>query len=366
MPARILLSGYYGYRNAGDEAVLAAILQTMRTHGGDPDITVLSGDPAYTGRTHPVRAVRRKDLFRALPRCDVLFQGGGSLLQDVTSARSLYYYLYVIVAARIIRRPVFLYAQGIGPLRRPASRAAVRAVLNRVQAITLRDSDSKAVLADVGVARPPVYGTADPVWALEPAPADRAGLIWTRQGLPSNGRTVALALRDWPAAPSLDAVAAEAATELQTRGFEPFFFPMQRPADAEQAERIRGRMPNPAPTLVGDYAPADLMALAARADLLVGMRLHALIFAAASGVPVLALSYDPKVEALTRELGGVPKTDAKGLTPGALVSAVEAAWESREADRKRASREVQRLRDGALSTARLAKEFIAKAVNAER
>jgi polysaccharide pyruvyl transferase CsaB len=361
MAARVLLSGYYGYRNAGDEAVLAAILQTLRTHGGNPDITVLSGDPSYTERTHSVRAVRRKDLFRALPECDVLFQGGGSLLQDVTSARSLYYYLYVIVAARIIRRPVFLYAQGIGPLRRPASRAAVRTVLNHVQAITLRDRDSKTVLADVGVTRPPVYVTADPVWALEPAPADRAGTIWSRQGLPSNGRTIALALRDWPAAPELDGVAADAATTLQSKGFEPVLFPMQRPGDEQQALRISGRMPRPAPVLSGDYHPADLMALAARADLLVGMRLHALIFAAASGVPVLALNYDPKVETLAHELGDAPKVEVEGLTAERLAGAVEAAWETRETDRKRAAREVERLRDGALSTARLAKEFVAKA-----
>lgn len=359
MPKRVLLSGYYGFDNAGDEAVCAAILQTMRTHGGDPAITVLSGNPERTQRSHGVPAVLRRRLLDALPQTDALFQGGGSLLQDATSARSVYYYLWVIMAARIIRRPVFLYAQGIGPLQRGATRAAVRTVLNRVQAITVRDHDSRTLLTEIGVTIPPVYVTADPVWALEPAPDERAAMIWERQGLPSRGQTVGLALRPWPTVTGLAESAARAATALQDRGYDVVFLPFQRPDDENLATAIRAHMNRPAPALQGLYGPHDLMGLTARADLLIAMRLHALIFAAARAVPLLGLSYDPKVTTLMQDLRA-PCLDIAEASADAVVSAFDAAWEGRESARRALSRETQRLRDGALSTARLARDFLDK------
>ncbi|HEY3268877.1 MAG TPA: polysaccharide pyruvyl transferase CsaB [Armatimonadota bacterium] len=359
MDKRVLLSGYYGYGNAGDEAVCAAVLQTLRTHGGDPAVTVLSGDPAATERAHGAHAVPRRKILDALPEMDALFQGGGSLLQDATSAASTFYYLWVIMAARIIRRPVFLYAQGIGPLTRKPVRAAVRAVLNSVQAITVRDRDSKRLLTEIGVTRPPVYLTADPVWALDAAPPERAGLIWERQGLPSAGRTVAFALRAWPAAPDIAGVAARAAGMLAEQGLQPAFLPMQRPDDETLVHSIRAAMTEPAPWLQGAYAPGELLALAGRADLLAGMRLHALIFAASQGVPCLALAYDPKVSSLAAELG-LPSLDVNGMTGESLAAAVGDAWSQREAIAARSAREVERLRDGAFSTARLARDFLEK------
>lgn len=358
MRVRVLLSGYYGFGNAGDEAVCAAILQTMRTHGGAPEITVITGSEDYTRRLHDAPCVSRRSLLKALPRHDALFQGGGSLLQDATSARSVYYYLWVILAARLIRRPVFLYAQGIGPLRHRVSRAAVRVVLNRVQGISVRDRRSRDLLAEIGVSRPPVYLTADPVWALEPAPAERAATIWARQGLPANGRTVGIAARAAAGAPNLASSLGRAAASLQERGFDVTFLPMQRPRDEVFGEEMRRHMPRVAPALLGEYTPSDVMALVARVDFLIGMRLHALIFAAVQGVPVLGLSYDPKVEAVLSELRGAPPLEVESLEPEALEAAFHAAWGEREAAGHRLALEARRLRDNALGNARLARDFL--------
>ena len=369
---RVLLSGYYGFANAGDEAVCAAVAQTLRTHGGNPDLTVLSGDPSATQRDQGIRAVRRKDLFRALPEADALFQGGGSLLQDTTSARSVYYYLYVILAARIIRRPVFLYAQGIGPLTRPTSRAAVRTVLDRVQGITVRDSGSRALLESLGVSRPPVYVTADPVWALEPAPEERARLIWERQGLPTDGTAVGLALRAWPGSDVAD-IGIEIAIGLRERGLTPVLLPMQRPEDEALARRISEDSDPPALYLQGAYHPAEIMAFTRHCEFVIGMRLHALIFAAAVGTPVLGLSYDPKVTALLEEIRapglplpgtpyvGIPSPqDVASTAARRVLEGFDTAWADRDMARNNMKREAQRLRDAALSNARIAREFLAR------
>lgn len=358
MRKRVLLSGYYGYANAGDEAVCAAVLQALRTHGGDPEVTVLSGNPEETQRAHGVIAVPRKKILDVLPNMDALIQGGGSLLQDATSAASVFYYLWVIVAARIIRRPVFLYAQGIGPLKRPAVRAAVRTILNRTQGIAVRDKGSKALLAEIGVNQPSIYLTADPVWALEPAPKERAERIWELQRMPSGERSVALALRSWPAVANMPELAARTASLLQDRGFSPGFLPMQRPDDERLAAQAQALMPHPAPCLKGTYDPPDMMALAGQAGILAGMRLHALIFAAAQGVPVVGIPYDPKVTALLTEIGAPATSGIASVTPEAIVASVESAWEEREVLGRKMGREAERLRDNALGTARLAKAFL--------
>lgn len=355
---RVLLSGYYGYGNAGDEAVCAAVLQTMRSEGGDPEMTVLSGNPVATERLHGARAVPRGKLTRALKSADALIQGGGSLLQDATSARSVFYYLWVLMAARMSRKPVFLFAQGIGPLRRPATRAAVRVVLNRVQQITVRDEASRDLLARIGV-RAPTTVTADPVFALQPASPERASALWAEQGLPESGRTLGLALRAWPAAPELATTAARAAEALQERGMDVVFFPMHRPADEDFAEGVRHRMARPAPIVRGVERPDDLMAITARLDLLIGMRLHALIFGAAMGIPLIGLSYDPKVDALLDRLGGVPALNVSAVDPDALVSRFDAVWKDRQAHATRLRGASDGLRDAALKSARLAREFLA-------
>src|SRR5579863_8848418 len=169
---RIALSGYYGSGNTGDEAVLAGIVESFARRGvaERADLTVLSADPDDTTQRHGLRAVDRMSLRavrEALRTSDLLLSGGGSLLQDTTSLRSLLYYLGVVRLARGGGTPVMFYAQGIGPLRRGVSRILVRRVADRVQYITVRDPGSADLLARIGVRRPPVEVTADPAFALQ-------------------------------------------------------------------------------------------------------------------------------------------------------------------------------------------------------
>ena len=129
---KIVISGYYGFGNAGDEAMLSALLDSLRSIIADVEVTVITGNCKATAEHHRVHTVSRMDILgiiKAISRCHILISGGGSLLQDVTSSRSLYYYLAVIRIAQWLHKPVMLYAQGIGPLIRTRARKAVRSVL---------------------------------------------------------------------------------------------------------------------------------------------------------------------------------------------------------------------------------------------
>ncbi|MBE3598732.1 MAG: polysaccharide pyruvyl transferase family protein [Limnochordaceae bacterium] len=168
-PLKILFSGYYGFGNLGDEAVLAGALRGLRRHlGEDARLVVLSSDPPITRQLHRVEAESRAPgaTWRAVRGATVLVSGGGSLLQDVTSVRSLLYYLFVMELARLHGARVVWFAQGIGPVRRSWLRRLVAWEANRAAAVTVRDEASRHDLVAMGVDPARVQVVADAAWLL--------------------------------------------------------------------------------------------------------------------------------------------------------------------------------------------------------
>lgn len=293
---QIAALGYYGFRNLGDEAVLAGIRTALGQKIGDIDLLVLSNDPEATVRLHPgVRAADRwkwRDAASALRGTDLFVLGGGSLLQDATSARSVLWYALMATLARRRSRRVIWWGQGIGPLKSGTSRRLVRWIANQADALTVRDTDSAALLQAVGVRRE-VTVVADPAFALEPERADNRS--------PAAG-AILLALRSWRG----DGWVGEDGLRplLQaTAGYSVAALPMHLPGDREFVERLPGCSPSVVRTLdwgTDGVTVERTLGWVASAQAVVAMRLHALIFAARCGVPFVALSYDPKVDALAR------------------------------------------------------------------
>ena len=200
---RIAVSGYYGFKNAGDDAILMAMVATIRALAPGAEITVFSSSPVETRQLYGVRAVNRWNplgIIWTLLRSDLLLSGGGGLLQDVTGVRSICYYLVVVLLALVVGKPVVYYAQGVGPVRTRFGRWLTRVVSNRVDLITIRDQASRDDFLAMGVNRPPLVVTADPVLALNPAQLDiadgaellaelhRAGSAGSHAGRPEQAR----------------------------------------------------------------------------------------------------------------------------------------------------------------------------------
>lgn len=305
---RIAVSGYYGCGNTGDEAVLAGILGSFaqRGYAGRAEFTVFSADPADTERLHGVRAVDRMNLIllrRTLKESDLLLSGGGSLLQDATSLRSLLYYLWVARLARACRTPVMFYAQGVGPLRRRLSRVLVRIVANRVQFISVRDAASAVLLRRIGVNRPPIEVTADPSFALR-AEGRAAVEKWLQAaGVPDDRPLLGVALRPWKrTAPGVADYTRMVDLLAQKTGAHPVLVPMQPPGDRLLAEQVAECVRCEVTLLREPLAPRAAVGVIGAVTGLVAMRLHALIFGAMGGVPLVALGYDPKVASLMDDL----------------------------------------------------------------
>lgn len=308
---RIVVSGYYGCGNAGDEAVLAGIRASFaRTAGAEAQIVALSQNPEETARLHNIPAHYRmslKTLNAALQNGDVLLSGGGSLLQDSTSVRSLLYYLWVCHVAMRQGVPVVFYAQGLGPLNHRVSRTSVRWIADRCALITVRDPASAELLKKIGVRNPNIEITADPAFALNPAPATDIDALMDREGLPRDKPLLGAALRAWGRDAEAGAKSCAALLEAirEKTGLPVVLIPMHAPHDAEFGDAVLRHVANPDSffAIRNAYPPEALLGLVARLEGVVAMRLHALIFAARVGVPAFALSYDPKVEALMRGLG---------------------------------------------------------------
>ena len=316
---RVVMSGYYGFANAGDDAILESIQQAIHEASDDVSVTVLSNDPELTRKQYGMDAIPRFRMWRvfnALRRSDVLLSGGGSLLQDTTSTRSLMYYLSVIRCADFLGKPVMLYANGIGPVRKPANRRRVKRVVERAALVTLRDHSSARELADMGVDRPDLYVTADPVFHLAPASPERAEQLLACAGLAGDLPFVAVSVRNWRDTDGFFPQLARLCDHLRrTHGLEVLFLLMQPDRDREATTRVRSLMKEPSRLLDTPCTPRELMGVLGQARLCLAMRLHTLIFAARMAVPAMGLVYDPKVDSYLQELdlpaaGNVDSFDA--------------------------------------------------------
>lgn len=236
----IVISGYYGFSNAGDEAMLFAVLRALHYDPKRMRITVISGDPRRTENTFRVHAVSRFDgysILKSVYQSDLLISGGGSLLQDVTSWKSMMYYLSIIGMGIFFRKKVFLYSQGIGPVRYHWGRWILCTVMNHVDAITVRDSESK--FFGTTWCKNRIYYTADAVLSLSPVPHDIGREILRKNHIPTNKKLIGISIRRW--------MNTEVWTEqlknyiIKINGKEEYnfvFIPMQFPEDYKTAKEF--------------------------------------------------------------------------------------------------------------------------------
>ncbi|OMD20616.1 polysaccharide pyruvyl transferase family protein, partial [Paenibacillus odorifer] len=157
-PKKIVISGYYGFHNSGDEAVLQSILIALQQHaqaaGIEIEPIVLSIDPEWTSATYGVKSVHRMKLVevrQAIYESSGLISGGGSLLQDVTGSKSIPYYLGIIKLAQWMGKPTFIYAQGIGPVHRKLFHPLIKSVFRKCTYISVRDEQSRELLLSMGL-----------------------------------------------------------------------------------------------------------------------------------------------------------------------------------------------------------------------
>lgn len=365
--AGVLICGAYGMGNAGDEAILDALVGEMRSIDPLMPLTVLSRDPEGAGARLDVEAVHTFNIPKVLSimkRRALYINGGGSLIQDVTSRRSLWYYLFTLRAAKKRGCRVMMYGCGIGPVTRAGGVESARKTLNEnVDVITLREPDSIEELARFGVTKPEIILAADPALTLLPASGAEVDAALSAAGADPKARYAGFALRLWPGfAPKAREIAECAEYLYKRHGLTPLFIPINHKSDSEAAEtvaKLLGEVPHI--LLPGPLPSALAIGILGRMEVVVSMRLHGLIFAAGQGTPVVGVSYDPKVVAFLRCIDGgcVALEDASGEELCALAEAALAKRGDPEALREsvRSLRELEE-RNSIAAARLLGKEVI--------
>lgn len=316
---RVVLSGYFGFDNVGDEAILFSIIRALRNANPSIEITVLSNNPSETAATYGVDTVNRWNLGEvrsALKSADGLISGGGSLMQDATSWKTIPYYSAIIKVAQMLGVPVFVYAQGMGPINGAFGKWLVKKVFNKCAAITVRDEGSLALLREIGV-RLPVTIVPDPVVGLGGSTFSSDWLDEWLQTLPKeetevvdeeDGSTslrisypsyVTVSVRDWPSSVDYKRKVAEALDRLADAGSHILFIPMHGEHDVKASNDVVALMKHDAVVAPGNLSIEEKIAVIGGSQLLIGQRLHSLIFAAIEYIPFIALSYDPKIDAFS-------------------------------------------------------------------
>ncbi len=296
----VVMSGYYGFNNTGDEAIMLSMHKNIQELGDNYHITVLSNKPEETREKYGIEALYRfgvRDVLHAIRHCDVLLSGGGSLLQDSTSTRSLMYYLSITVAAKCMRKKVMLYANGIGPVSGKRNRRLVKQVVNKADLITLREENSYEELLSMGVNPKKCFVTADPVFTMDSIQPKQARELLAAEGVPMDKPIVVVSVRNWK---DMDRFIGQFAklcdTIVEKYGRTIVFLGMQMPNDSIVGEKVRKKMTQDAYILKGNYSPYEVMGIISQADFILSMRLHTLIFAARQRVPLIGFIYDPKID----------------------------------------------------------------------
>ncbi len=346
----VILCGAYGQNNAGDEAVLKALVAELRSIDPDMPLWVMTRKPRATRRIHRVGAIYTfhfPAFCRRMSKSVLYANGGGSLIQDVTSHRSLWFYLFTLAAAKRLGCRVMMYGCGIGPIQSPRNRKRAGRIINRnVDAITLRDCASLDELAALGVDRPRIQVAADPAVSLPAAPAEEAEAVLEQAGLrPQEGqRYLGVTVRPWPGfEDKLSAFAQAIDYAYEAHGLLPVFLPIEGRLDVAAAKQVAARLQKAPATVLPPCASSELTsALSARMDVALSMRLHALIFAAARGVPLVGVVYDPKVSAFLERVEQDLFVPLEDLTAQGLCALLDAA-EARTRDRAALSAKTARL-----------------------
>ncbi len=280
---KILLSGYFGFGNCGDEI----ILYTEKKFFEDSGYEVFPVCKVPKGQNELSRNLLKT--VAAIRRSDIIVSGGGGLLQDKTSLKSLFYYLFMLFAGRLFGKKTVCFAQGIGPLNTAFGRFITGKVVSRANLITVRDEYSKSVLRNCGIKKP-INVCADVAFLFdvkEEIPLPYEKFVIFSPGYSTN-------------MPSVDTLADIANVMQKESGFPVVIMPLYPGRDGKIALEVSKK--TGFPVVIFKRIGQCLYAFE-KSEFVVGMRYHSVVLSSLAKKAFVSMSYDPKVSAISEEFG---------------------------------------------------------------
>ena len=339
----IVISGYYGFDNMGDDSLLMSIVDGIRSVDPDIGITVLSNKPSETRKLYGVRSVNRVDIPQIaaeMNRAKLLISGGGSLLQDGTSRKSLFYYVTIMRMAKKRGLSLMLLANGLGPLVSESGKRCAAEIMREADRISLREEHSMGIARELGIPDDPKRGpfvSADPAFLMKPTDPLWTDHILAREDIGRDfflvsikpGNNFGSGKSAKGERPPIETIAADIKKISGKYNLLPVLVPMHPDKDTDITRELAGLIGEC--RVVRGLSASELCGLLTRASFAVGMRLHMLIFAAAAKTPMIGISYDPKIDAFLDYIGQKKFClDVRNVAESELLSAADAVMADRE------------------------------------
>ena len=363
--------GAYGTKNIGDDAILISIITSIKKVIGDTEFIVFSADIKESNKIYNAGHIkyvkaslkRPVTLIKTILKTDILLYGGGGLIYDHHGLKGLLARLSYIILAKILRKPVMIYAIGVGPLITRFGGFLVAIVLNQVDLITTRDKESMKLLKDIGVNKPPMCVTADPALCLPLEDSNVAMEIINKENISIDKMVIGLSIRSLKDKTIGIKVIAQICDELaEAYNAELLFIPMSKHKQAQFAndlyvnEEILKLLKHKESVKIirGDYNPSEIKSIMGYTDLFIGMRLHSLIFAATMNVPIIGIVYDQKVISFLRLIGQEKQAiDLEHINLDCMVAKAKQVISSKEEIKKDLKTKVTSAQKSSLNTSKL-------------
>ncbi len=329
----IIIFGWYGAGNVGDEAILQSMLSIFESQK-NIEVDIVSFNPAKTARIAKECAVVKniikigakfnflrsdfRGLWRSLKTAQTIIIGGGGLFQDIYNFNFIPFFSLIVIIAAYLRKRIIFYALGMGPFKRKLARWLCKRAVKRAKYISVRDSLSKKRLLELQVQKK-IEIAPDPVFLLKPVAALKAQALLESEGLDlSNYPKIGICLQrlfDW--GKQSEHILADVIDQwVKGKKAKIIFIPFGRypdswikpkaaDVDITIAEKIAQIIKAKPIILSKDYAPDEIMAIIGEMDIIISMRLHGLIMSLAMGIPSIALTYhkETKLSSLLTQSG---------------------------------------------------------------
>lgn len=372
---QILLAGPFGRGNLGEDAILGAMLDDLRRCAPSARFRAIVGDAPGLPETSGIETVRWSDwteVASAVRRADLVILGGGVLYEDPDSdparlmrhpASDLGLATSIALLAKLYARPLMLYAVGLGPLLGDASRQAARLVLQLADAATIRDADSKTMATALGVDTSGIEETVNPALGMRIGSEESAREILRASGCDPLRPVIAVAPKPWPPffspADWAPTVAAALRAMMRNDGAQVLCLPFNPSEDDEWIDAFSAYFKQGELHRTPSLGAAEAAAVIGACDLVIGLRLHAMVFALRAGTAGLALTCEPKLRSFMEQAGqGAWCVETKNLAQ--FDGMLAAAWLQRRKTREEFARAGAALRAGAGRSAEVAAELIAR------
>ncbi len=330
-PLDFMISGYYGSHNFGDDLTLKGLINSLNGAKG----TVLSCNPKNTAVSDHVRVLHRFDLpkiKKTMKKTKVFLLGGGSILQDATSNRSIFYYHYIMKMAIRCHCKTMLYANGIGPITNKRNRKKTIKLLNKVDLITVRDADSADLLRKFNISKP-VIVTADDVFSFDISSVSPASKLPQAK----EKTIVGVNFKLDPQATHTLLEIAEGLKELsQKYQFFYYLIPYHIGQDLPLLQKLHALLPEISAPIEATADPISTIRYAAACDYHICERLHGQVMSTILGKPFLPVNYDPKNQSFSMQIGlDEYLLGHDSITKTALIQSFEKVLENEETIRSK-------------------------------